>query len=101
MSKKEHGKTVEPKVVTRELVVRNQYGIHARPAALFVRTAGRFVSDIEVEKDGQVVSAKSIMGLLTLEARQGTVLTIRARGPDAREAVAALAELMERKFYED
>ena len=83
------------------MTIRNRYGIHARPAALFVRTANQFVCDIEVEKDGLVVSGKSIMGLLTLEGSEGTVLTIRAKGPDAKEAVAALAELVEKKFYED
>jgi phosphocarrier protein HPr len=101
VSKKEHGKTVEPHVVVRDLTIRNRYGIHARPAALFVRTASQFVCDIQVEKDGQIVSGKSIMGLLTLEGSEGTVLRIRAQGPDAKEAIAALAELIEKKFYED
>lgn len=101
MTKKDHGKTAESRVVVRDLTIRNRYGIHARPASLFVKTASRFVSDIQVEKDGAVVSGKSIMGLLTLEGSQGTVLRIHARGPDAREAVAALADLIEKKFFED
>lgn len=101
MTKREHGRTAEPRVVVKDLTIRNRYGIHARPAALFVRTANQFVCDIEVEKDGQVVSGKSIMGLLTLEGSEGTVLRVRAKGPDAKEAIAALAELVEKKFYED
>ncbi len=101
MSRKEHGRTAEPRVVVRDLTIRNRYGIHARPAALFVRTANAFVCDVEVEKDGQVVSGKSIMGLLTLEGSEGTVLRIRAKGPDAREAIEALSELFEKKFYEE
>lgn len=88
-------------MVVRDLTIRNRYGIHARPAALFVRTANQFVCDIEIEKDGQVVSGKSIMGLLTLEGSEGSVLRVRAKGPDAKEAIAALAELVEKKFYED
>jgi len=90
--------------VVKELTIRNRFGIHARPAALFVKTASRFVSDIQVEKvkkGGVGVSGKSIMGLLTIEGGKGSVLRISAEGPDAEEAVAALQELVENKFYED
>ena len=87
--------------VVKDLSIVNRFGIHARPAALFVRTASQFACDIEVEKNGSTVSAKSIMGLLTLEGSQGSVIRIRARGADAKEAVAALQELIEKKFYED
>ena len=93
--------TVEEKVVVRELKIINRFGIHARPAALFVKTAGHFESDILVEKEGTIVSGKSIMGLLTLEGSQGTILKITATGSDAEEAVDALQELVEAKFYED
>jgi len=88
-------------VAEREVTVRNKLGIHARPAALFVKTAGRFLSDITVEKDGNRVSGKSIMGLMTLEGYQGSRLRIRAEGEDAEEAVKALEELVEKGFYED
>lgn len=87
--------------LTREMTVRNQYGIHARPAALLVKTASGFQSDIHIEKDGVSVSAKSIMGLLTMEGYQGTVFRVSASGPDAPAALDALQELFDKKFYED
>jgi len=90
--------------VVKELTIRNRFGIHARPAALFVKTASRFVSDIQVEKvkkGGTGVSGKSIMGLLTIEGGKGSVLRVSAEGPDAVEAIAALQELVDNKFYED
>lgn len=86
--------------LAREFEIRNQFGIHARPAALFVKTASRFAADITVEKDGMKVSGKSIMGLLTLEGYQGAVLRVTASGPDAREALDALGDLIEKKFFE-
>lgn len=89
------------KTVTREVQIVNRFGIHARPAALFVKTASRFDSDITVEKDGTVVSAKSIMGLLTLEGSPGSTLKLTATGWDAEEALDALVELVQKKFYED
>lgn len=85
----------------RDVKVLNQYGIHARPAALLVKTASTFRSDVMLEKDGVEVSAKSIMGLLTMEGHQGAKIRISARGDDASAAVAALADLFERKFFED
>ncbi len=85
----------------RDVKVTNQYGIHARPAALLVKTASTFQSDVLIAKDGIEISAKSIMGLLTIEAGQGTKIRISARGTDAEAAVTALAELFDRKFYED
>ena len=87
--------------VIRDVTIINRYGIHARPAALFVKTAGRFNSEIMVEKDGATVSAKSIMGLLTIEGSMGSVLRLAATGPDAGEALDALQELVDKKFYED
>ncbi len=86
--------------ITEQLKVQNPQGIHARPAALFVKTASRFMADISVEKDGQTVSGKSIMGLLTLEGYQGSTLRVTAIGGDAAEAIAALRELFEKHFYE-
>ncbi len=87
--------------VTRDVVVLNRYGIHARPAALLVKAASRFAGEILIEKNGVKVNAKSIMGLLTLEGNHGAKLRIHASGPDAAEALAALADLFARKFFED
>ena len=87
--------------LVREFKIVNVYGIHARPAAKFVKTAARFTADISVEKSGVKVSGKSIMGLLTLEGHQGAVLRISARGADAEAALQALGELIERKFDEE
>ena len=89
------------KSLTRELVIRNQYGIHARPAALFVKTASRYDADVVVEKDGTQVSGKSIMGLMTLEASCGSVLVVSACGTDAEQMLDELAQLIENKFDED
>ena len=86
---------------SREFRVRNQYGIHARPAALLVKTASAFRSEIVIAKAGVTVSAKSIMGLLTIEGHHDALLRVTARGPDAAEAIRAIAELFENRFYED
>jgi len=96
----EHTSMPRDQVAERDVVVQNQYGIHARPAALLVKTAARFQSNITLEKDGVEVSAKSIMGVLTMEGYHGSRIRIRARGPDANEAVEALSDLFEKKFYE-
>ena len=82
----------------KELVLQNKYGLHVRPAGLFAKVASRFNADVEVEKDGNVVSGKSIMALMTLEAVSGTVLTVSASGPQAAEALDELEALVGRKF---
>lgn len=87
--------------VVREFKILNQYGIHARPAAMFVKLAARFDAEVYVEKDGNRVSGKSIMGLMTLEACHGTKLRVVAIGDDAEEAVQSLGELLDSKFGED
>ena len=84
--------------LTREMKLLNNYGMHVRPAGLFANAASRFDADIEVEKDGNVVSGKSIMALMTLEAVCGTVLKVSASGPQAQEALDELEALVERKF---
>jgi len=84
--------------MTRRMTLLNKYGMHVRPAGLFAKTASRFDAEITVEKDGNVVSGKSIMALMTLEAVSGTVLTVTAEGPQAKEALDELADLVERKF---
>lgn len=85
----------------RMVTIQNRFGIHARPAALFVKTANRFQSDISVEKDNLRVSGKSIIGLMTIEGYQGSSICITASGADAVEALNALEELVTQKFFED
>ena len=87
--------------ITKELVVTNKLGIHARPAAMFVKTANRFDCDIFVEKDGEKVNGKSIMGLMMLAAGPGSRLLLFAEGTDAARAVVELEALVKRKFDED
>jgi phosphocarrier protein len=91
---------VKGAAVTREIVIRNRLGLHARAAAQFVKTAGRFQAEITVEAGRQKVNAKSIMGLLMLAAAQGASLTLRATGEDGQAALRALADLVERRFGE-
>jgi phosphocarrier protein len=83
---------------TKKLVLLNKYGMHVRPAGLFAKVASRFDAEIEVEKDGNVVSGKSIMALMTLEAVCGSTLTVTATGPQAGEALEELESLVQRKF---
>lgn len=87
--------------ITKELVVINKLGIHARPAALFVKTANRFDCDIYVEKDGERVNGKSIMGLMMLAAGPGSRLKVQAEGDDAVRALGELEGLLQRRFDED
>lgn len=87
--------------LSKELTILNKLGIHARPAALFVKTANRFACDIYVEKGGEKVNGKSIMGLLMLTAGPGTKVTIHAQGPDAPAALGELETLIQQKFYEE
>ena len=84
--------------ITREMTLVNKYGMHVRPAGLFVKMASRYDAEIEVEKDGNVVSGTSIMALMTLEATCGTVLKVTACGPQAKEALDNLEDLVARKF---
>ena len=87
--------------ITKELIVINKLGIHARPAALFVKTANRFECDIFVEKDGEKVNGKSIMGLMMLAAGPGSRLIVEADGHDAAKAVVEIELLIKRKFDEE
>jgi phosphocarrier protein len=87
--------------MTKEILVSNKLGIHARPAAMFVKTANRFACEIFVEKDGEKVNGKSIMGLMMLAAGPGSKLTVSAQGTDASKALAELEALVKRKFDED
>ncbi len=87
--------------MTKDLRVSNKLGIHARPAAMFVKTANRFSCEIFVEKDGEKVNGKSIMGLMMLAAGPGSKLTVHAQGQDASQALAELGTLIQRKFDEE
>ena len=89
---------METEKLTREFKLLNRYGMHVRPAGLFAKCASRFDADLDVEKDGNVVSGKSIMALMTLEAVCGTVLKVTASGPQAKEALDELEALVARKF---
>jgi phosphocarrier protein len=79
----------------------NQLGMHARAATKFVQTASRFRSEVQVEKDGQTVNGKSIMGVLMLVAAKGTFIKVRTIGEDATASLEALAALVRGKFGEE
>ena len=87
--------------LSKEIVVVNKLGVHARPAAMFVKTANRFDCEILVEKDGETVNGKSIMGIMMLAAGPGSKLHLHAKGPDAAQALGELEALLKRKFDED
>lgn len=84
-----------------EIVIVNTLGLHARPAAKLVQTMLQFESEVFIHLNGNRVNAKSIMGLLTLAAAQGTTLVVTCKGPDAHEALNALRQLIESGFGED
>ena len=81
-----------------QLVIRNHLGLHARACALFVKAAARFRSEILVARDDLEVNGKSIMGVMMLAAEEGATIVVKADGPDEREALAAIRELVEGKF---
>ena len=86
---------------SKELTIINRLGLHARPSAMFVKTASRFRAEIWVEKDGERVNGKSIMGLMLLAAGCGSRLRVTVTGGDANDIVKALEELIARKFDEE
>jgi phosphotransferase system HPr (HPr) family protein len=83
---------------SKEITITNKLGIHARPAAQFVKTANRFKAEVSVEKDGEEIDGKSIMGLMMLAAGHGSVLVLTTEGAQAQEALDALIGLIERDF---
>ena len=87
-------------MMTKECVIRNRLGLHARAAAKFVHTATRFTSHIRVSREGRTMDGKSIMGILLLAAAHGTTITISADGPDEADAVDALCALVASGFGE-
>jgi len=91
----------EGKKLSKEITILNRLGLHARPSAMFVKVCNRFKSEIWVEKDGEQVNGKSIMGLMMLAAGQGSKLMVTCDGPDADEALREVEGLILRRFDED
>jgi phosphocarrier protein HPr len=81
--------------------IKNRLGLHARAAALLVKTANRFASEVTIEKDGLEVNGKSIMGILMLAASKGTKITLKVEGRDSVQALQTLGRLIENKFGEE
>ena len=87
-------------MITREVTINNQVGLHARPATFFIQKANEFQSVIWVEKDDRRVNAKSLLGVLSLGIVKGTTISIIADGVDEEQAVETLADLIDREFVE-
>jgi phosphocarrier protein len=91
---------VESGEINSIFIIKNKLGLHARAAAMFVRLSNKFSSDIKLMKDGYEVNGKSILGILSLAAIQGTEVKISVQGEDAREALAEIEKLIESGFGE-
>ena len=100
LNRKQAGAT-RPDRHEKEITIVNRLGMHARPAAMFVRIASRFRCDIWVEKDGDEINGKSIMGLMMLAAGQGSKLRLRCEGADAEDALRELEQLVASRFNEE
>jgi len=87
-------------MIEKQLIIKNKFGLHARPAAVLVQAAARFKSKIKIIKDSQEVDGKSIMGLMTLAASAGSTITLVADGEDEAQAVQALEQLIDTGFGE-
>ena len=90
----------DPLCVIKEVTIKNSNGLHARPAALFVKTANQFRVEISVEKEGELINGKSIMGLMMLAAAKGSKIRLIAKGEDAAAAIASLEALIMNSFGE-
>lgn len=88
-------------MITKAFTIQNKLGIHARPAAQFVRASSKFKSDISVERDGEKVDGKSIMGMMMLAVGCGMEIVVTASGPDEEALMEAIEKLIESKFDED
>lgn len=88
-------------MVVKKVKIKNKLGLHARAAVKFVNTANRFASSVRLEKDGQEIDGKSILGILTLAATQGTELILKVAGHDEQAAMKALIKLIDNKFCEE
>jgi len=84
-----------------EFIIQNRVGLHARPAAILVQTANKFKSNISVEKDGKKVSAKSILGVLSLGVEKGTTVSVTIEGEDEEKAMEAVGELVVNRFGDE
>ncbi len=87
-------------MVERQITITNATGLHTRPAATLVKTAARFQAEFFIQKDAMEINGKSIIGVMTLAAEQGSTLLLRFNGPDEEEAAAAVVKLFERGFDE-
>jgi phosphocarrier protein len=95
------GPSVPASAVSKELLIINKRGLHARASAKFVQTVERFTSEVWVTRGSETVGGRSIMGLMMLAAAPGTTIRVSALGPDADAAIAAITELVESKFNEE
>jgi len=95
------GTSADRREITKQVKIPNSLGLHARPAMQLVDLASRFEASLQIAKGNQLVDAKSIMQVMTLAATQGTKLTLSATGPDATQALAAMAELIAEGFGEE
>jgi len=91
----------QDQTVAKEFTILNRLGLHARPSAMFVKAANRFKAEVWVEKDGEQVNGKSIMGLMMLAAGQGSKLLVTCDGGDAEQALAEIEALISRRFDEE
>jgi phosphocarrier protein HPr len=95
------GPSVPSGAISKELLIINKRGLHARASAKFVQTVERFTSEVWVTRGSETVGGRSIMGLMMLAAAPGTTIVVSALGPDAEAAIIAIAELVESKFNEE
>ena len=86
--------------LSEEITIKNSQGLHARPAALFVQVASRYNSSVTIEKDGEKINGKSIMGILTLGVQPGAIIKLEVDGDDAKEVFTELKELLEKDVTE-
>jgi phosphocarrier protein len=93
--------SIKVEMEIQTFTIRNRLGLHARAAALLVKTANRFASEVIIERDGLEVNGKSIMGILMLAASKGTKITLKVEGKDSAQAIQTLGKLIENKFSED
>jgi len=87
-------------MIERQITIRNRAGLHTRPAATLVKLAARFKAEFLIYKDGMEINGKSIIGVMTLAAEQGSTLLLRFSGDDEQDAAAAIVDLFERGFDE-
>ncbi len=87
--------------IEKEIEIKNELGLHARPAAMFVQAANRFSAKVHVMKDGETINGKSIMGVMMLAAAKGTKIKVIAEGEDAQKAIDELGQLFINKFGEE